>query len=153
MSAAVIEEVQVIDEEKAGRGKLVILLAVLLVLLLGAGGAWWFFVREPPEPPEPTDGEIVTFEPLTTTVGEAQLRHARVAIAVVLSDGTDPTIVEPKIALLQDALLREVAQMNADELRSADGSAHLRKALTKHAIGIWGEEAVRRVVLTELLVQ
>lgn len=144
------------DEPPRGRRKLVVVL-VLAIVLGGSGGAagWWFFLRDvpPAEAEEPEDGEIIRLEPLTTTLGEATLRHARVAMAVVLVEGEDPVEAELKAPELQDALLREVATMDADELRSAEGSERLRQQLTTDARRIWGDEVVRRVLLTELLVQ
>ena len=99
------------------------------------------------------DGPIITLEPLTTTLGEATLRHARVTLALVLAEGQDPVTVGQRTPELQDALLREVARMDADHLRSSEGSEQLRQQLTEDARGIWGEEVVQRVLLTELLVQ
>lgn len=143
------------DESARSRRTLVVLLAV--AILLGGGAAtagWWYFLRDAPAAAhELQDGEIIALEPLTTTLGEATLRHARVAMAVVLVEGVDPVAAEPRTPELQDALLREVAQMDADELRSAEGSERLRQQLTRDAKEIWGDEVVRRVLLTELLVQ
>ncbi len=154
--SAIVDEVELIagDEPSAGgRRKLVVLLALAALLLLAGGGVWYFLLDGDGEPPEPEDGEIVSLEPLTTTTGEEALRHARVGIAIVLVDGQDPAVVEPSIPLLQDALLREVAGMSADQLRSVEGSEQLRLRLTAHARDIWGEDVVRRVVLVELLLQ
>lgn len=137
------------------RKKLLVLVAALVVLGGIGAGAWLFLgsasADEPP--PEEVDGEIVPLEPLTTTVGEASLHHARVTLAVVLGAEADPLVVEERVALLQDALLREIARMDAEQLRSAEGSDGLRERLSAQAQEIWGEEVVRRVLLTELLVQ
>ena len=131
------------------------ILLLLLLVLLGAGGfaAWWFGWIPQKEAVEPGDGEIVVLEPLTTTLGEANLRHARVTMAVVLTEGEPAELVARHAPLLQDALLREVAAMDADELRSSQGSETLRARLNTEAKSIWGEEVVRRVLLTELLMQ
>jgi flagellar protein FliL len=144
------------DAPSRGRRKLIIVLILAIVLGGSAGAAgWWFFLRDvpPAEAQELEDGEIIRLEPLTTTLGESTLRHARVAMAVVLAADEDPVEAALKAPELQDALLREVAKMDADELRSAEGSERLRQQLTSDAKRIWGEEVVRRVLLTELLVQ
>lgn len=150
MSEAVMVEV---EPEKKSK-KLLLIGAVVLLLVVGAA-AWWLFLKPSGDevPPEAVDGEIVSFEPLTTTVGVSSPSHARVSLAVVLTEGSDPTLIDERRPLLQDALLQEVALMGADELRSAEGSAQLRQALTADAQEIWGDDVVRRVVLTELLVQ
>ncbi len=154
MSATVAaERAQPPPQPRRGLARRVVPLT--LVLVLAAGAAAWFLLLAPEaEPDGPrAEGVIVTLEPLTTTLGEAGLQHARVALAVVLVEGADPALVEDRQALLKDALLQQVAHMGADELRGAPGSAALRTRLTDAALGIWGEEVVARVVLTELLVQ
>jgi flagellar basal body-associated protein FliL len=148
------ETVELVDgeteEARSGR-RVPLLLVVLALLLTAAGGAWWFLGDH--EPPEPTDGEVVVIPPMTTTTGNASLRHARISMGVVLVDGVAPEELTPRLPLLQDALLQAVAEMDAEQLRSLEGSDGLRVRLSREAIEIWGEEVVRRVVLTELLVQ
>jgi flagellar basal body-associated protein FliL len=152
VSTAVIVEPEILGEAPPGRRRLPVLLALVVVVALGAGAAWYLLLREPGPDLSDVDGEIVAVEPMTTTVGEASMHHARVAMAVVLAHGEDPLVVPPRVPLLQDALLRELARMDGPEVRSARGSDALREALTAEAKEIWGENVVRRVVLTELLV-
>ena len=138
--------------EGVGRSR-VLLIAVAAALLLAlAGGGWWFFLADR-EPAPPSDGEVLVLPALTTTTGNSTLRHARISMGIVLVDGEDPDVLERKVPILQDALLREVAEMDADQLRSPEGSDQLRRQLTADAHEIWSEEVVRRVILTELLVQ
>ncbi|MFP4149529.1 MAG: flagellar basal body-associated protein FliL [Nitriliruptoraceae bacterium] len=146
------ETVDLVDEEEEQPRRKVLLLVVGLVLLLcAAGGAWWFLGDH--EPAEPADGEVLVVPPMTTTTGNASLRHARISMGIVLVEGVVPDELTPKLPLLQDALLQAVAEMDSEQLRSLDGSDALREQLSREAIDIWGEEVVRRVVLTELLVQ
>ncbi|GGI06715.1 flagellar basal body-associated FliL family protein [Egicoccus halophilus] len=148
-----MSQAEVVETTPKSKKKLFVLVGALAVVITAA--AAWFLLLAPQdaEAAEPVDGEIVTFEPLTTTLGVSSPSHARVSLAIVLSEGTDPALIEPKQALLQDALLQEIAAMQADQLRSAEGSDQLRQALTADARAIWGDDVVRRVVLTELLVQ
>ena len=155
VGALALEEPVLSDEEDAegDRKTLKVLLIILVVVAVAAAATWWFLLRTPAEPPPPQDGEVVVLEPLTTTLGESSLRHARVNLAVVLSEGEDVEVVGTKAPILQDALLREIAQMDADQLRSSSGSEALRVRLSEQAREIWGDEVVRRVLITELLVQ
>ena len=131
----------------------VLLLGVLALVLALAGGWWMLGTADAAEDLSAVDGEIVDLPAMTTTVGERGIHHARVGLAIVLSEAADPEQIAPRQALLQDALLRQVSALDADTVRSAEGSDRLRAALTEKAREIWGEEAIRRVVLTELLVQ
>ncbi len=141
-----------LDGQKGGgKGKIVLLLVAVLLLSVGGGG-WWFFLAER-EPAPPGEGEVLVLPALTTTTGNNTLRHARISLGIVLVEGEDPEALEPKVPILQDALLQEVAEMDADQLRSPAGSDQLRQQLTADAHDIWGEEVVRRVILTELMVQ
>lgn len=145
-----------LEDEESGSGGKKKLLVIALVVLLVAGAAAWFLVIAPggeAEAAEVVEGTVMPLDPLTTTTGTAALHHARVALALVLTEDADEGAITARAALLQDALLREVATMNADLLRSADGSNQLRANLTTHAQEIWPDGEVLRVVLTELLVQ
>jgi flagellar basal body-associated protein FliL len=142
-----------IEVEPPTRKRRVLLLAGLATVLALAGGWWLFGVADAAEDPSAVDGEIVDLEPMTTTVGERGIHHARVGLAIVLSEGADPSQVGPRQALLQDALLREISNLDADTVRSAEGSDRLRTSLSETAREIWGPDVVRRVVLTELMVQ
>jgi flagellar basal body-associated protein FliL len=145
------------DRPAAGGRKRLVVVVPVVLLVLGAAAAWLqVFAPEADGDDaeiELTEGEIVSLEPQTTSLGEAKLHHARVAVAVVLAEGIDPAVVPPRAALLQDALLRELATMDADGIRSAEGSDDLRRRLSEDARGIWEGDQVIRVVLTELLVQ
>lgn len=152
MSATVVAEPELDEAPPRKRRGLKTLLVVLVILAVAAGATWYLLFGGDDTDPSEIDGEIVSLEPMTTTVGEDALHHARVALAVVLSSGQDPEIVDPKAPLLKDALLRELSRMDGPEVRSADGSQALRVALTDEAKEIWGEETIRRVVLTELLI-
>ena len=145
-------ETAVVPDGKT-RSRTLLLTLLAVVLLVGSGGSLFLGDASADEAPADIDGEIVTLEPLTTTVGQASLRHARITLAVVLTVDADPAVIDGRVALLQDALLREIAELDAEELRSADGTDRLRQRLSAEAQKIWGEDVVRRVVLTELLVQ
>lgn len=143
------------EDEEASGGKRK-LLVIVLAVLLAVGAGVYFLVLAPSdgaEASEVVEGEVLQLEALTTTTGTAALHHARVALALVLAEGVDGEAITARSPLLEDALLREVATMNADVLRSAEGSNQLRANLTAHAQEIWPDGEVIRVVLTELLVQ
>jgi flagellar basal body-associated protein FliL len=142
-----------IEAEAPARTRRLLPIVGLAVVLALAGGWWLFGVADAAEDPTAIDGEIVDLEPMTTTVGERGIHHARVGLAIVLTEAADASQVGPRQALLQDALLREISSLDADTVRSAEGSDRLRARLSETAQEIWGPDVVRRVVLTELMVQ
>ncbi len=139
--------------KRRGKKVLVVILGVLLALAGSAAAAWFLFFAPEKEPEEREDGVVVAFEPLTTTTGHSGLRHARVAMAVVLYEGEDREVISDQRPLLEDQLLAEVSRMDADHIRSEEGSEELRRNLSEEARSIWGDDVVSRVVLTELMVQ
>lgn len=138
-----------VEEVRAPRRTARLLVLVLLTCLAGAAGAWWFFGQ--PESTTPTDGEIVALEPLTTAIGGGAAMHARVGIAVVLTDGTSSDAITPRLALLEDAVTAELAELSSEDLRSPESTQALRRDLSAHARDIWGTDRVRRVLLTEVM--
>lgn len=153
MSAPTVE-VEAPEAPASQRRRWPLLVVLVLVMLAGVGaGGWWWLAAEGGEPEEFEDGDVIDLEPMTATVGENGLRHVRVAMSIVLVDGVGPDEVRPRTALLRDELLQHVATTDADQIRTEEGSNALRRSLTDAAHDIWGEDTVRRVVLTELLVQ
>lgn len=145
------------------------LLVGVVALLTVAGGALFFLQLGPfaaaagepePEPtPEVVDGEIVDVGTLTVNVIGAKKGtsdYARVGLAVVLPSDAEATAVADvtaKLPLLRDASITTVAAFQADTLRTPEGHELLRQALSDVADELYGAGTVRRVVLTELIVQ
>jgi flagellar basal body-associated protein FliL len=105
---------------------------------------------------EEADGLILPVGSLTVNLADETPHFARVSFSVVLIEMADPTFVEPKMALLLDAALREMATFSAEELRSVQGQELLRSKLSAQAIALLNTEDaryVKRVILTDLLVQ
>lgn len=157
MSATIVEPADathgVTEEDAPRRRRLKLVLLLGAVLFLGAA-AWWLLLGpSPSDGGELVEGDIVTLEPMTTTTGESTLHHARVGLAVVLTDQGRRDDIVDKEPLLQDALLAAIAERDADTLRSASGSEELRVELTEQAQRIWSQEEISRIVLVELLVQ
>jgi flagellar basal body-associated protein FliL len=111
---------------------------------------------------EEAEGAIVTAGTLTVNLADETPRYAKVGVALVLVEGSDPLQVESKLPLILDAVLSHVSNMTAEQLLSPSGFETLRQTLTTAAAEIYNEtpddgspeiRVVKRVVLTELLVQ
>lgn len=157
-------------KEKGGMGgklKIVgIIVATLAVgyFLFGRGGGAAAELAPTTTIPlvEEAEGAIVDAGNLTVNLADETPRYAKVGVALVLVEGSDPLAVESKLPLVLDAVLSEVSRMTADELLAESGFEALRVAIGRAAIDIYNEPAeddipevrvVKRVVLTELLVQ
>ena len=143
-----------LELEPPKKKRWVLIVAVLLAVIAGGAAAAFFLLGGDAEAEEAKliEGEIVQLEPQTTTLGTGPATHARVAIAIVLAEGVSVEVVAPRAPLLKDALLRELATMDSETLRTVDGSDQLRQRLTADAREIWEEGEVVRIVLTELVV-
>lgn len=105
---------------------------------------------------EEEDGAIIASGTLTVNLADPGVRFGRVSFALVLVLGVDPLTVEPKLPLILDAALSELAGFSADDLLGLDGQERLRSVLSDRAREILNSEderIVKRVVLTDLLVQ
>lgn len=156
-------------DEKGGMGgklKIVgIIVATLAVgyFLFGRGGAAAEAVPTTTIPlSEEAEGAVVTAGTLTVNLADETPRYAKVGVALVLVEGTDPLPIEGKLPLVLDAVLTQVSGMTAEDLLSTEGFESLREGIGEAAAAIYNEtpedgsaevRVVKRVVLTELLVQ
>ena len=145
-----------LELEPPAKKRVKLYLAILLAVIAGGAAAAFFLLGGDAEAEadevELVEGAIVQLEPQTTTLGAGPMEHARVAVAVVLAEDVAVEVVEPRAALLRDALLRELATMDGESLRTVAGSDQLRDRLSAEARDIWEDGEVVRVVLTELVV-
>lgn len=137
---------------------------LLVAALLGGAAAWMLTSEgagaegEDPkqaagEPAEVEEGEILDVGTLTTNLAGANPRYARVGVALVLSAGTPSSAVQPDLPLVKDALITEISSHSAGDVQGREGVEALRKTLTRAVTGLFDDQQVVRVVLTELLVQ
>ncbi len=152
-------------EDSGGDKKKLVIVAVVVLAISyfmfgrGGGGAEGATTTTTTIPiSEEAEGAVLDVGSLTVNLPGEPVHFARVSVAVVLVEGTDPLVVEGKFPLLLDATLTEMAKTDADTLRTVEGQDALRKALSEKAREIYNDEEegvrlVKRVVLTELLIQ
>jgi len=153
------DEVDAVDGEKKGKGKLIGIVVGVLVLLgvayfvfLGGGGG------DSEEAGVTTttvvaDGPVIEVDEMTITLADDPIRYARLKFAVVLPAGGDTTVVGDRVPLLKDAVLTAISGYTADQLVGAEALDTLRDQLTASALTVFTEGEVLRVVITEVLVQ
>lgn len=146
------------QEAPARRRSRLRLVIVAIVVLVGAGVGGYLFLTggeaasaEVEAPP--AEGAVVEVGTLTTNLAGSPGRYARVGLALVLAEGTDPATVEERFALVKDAAISELGQHDAATLQGPEGSQELRDGLARRLGQVYPDGEVLRVVLTELLVQ
>lgn len=155
MAAATVAAVPA--EDAAGSKKKLVIGAVLAVVLgaaaymflLGGSGA----ADASQEPMAPEEGAVVTVGQMTTSLAGPGTHFVRVELGAVLNATATEADVEAAFPLLRDAALTVLMGFDADTLRSVAGAETLRTELTAAAQGIWEDDEVLRIVLTDLLVQ
>ena len=139
------------------RRRIVVLAAV--VLIAGGGGYAATTLLSPPAAaapapaPTPVEGAVVEVAEMTATLAGEVPHLARVGFAVVLAEGVDAAVVEPRFALLKDAAVSELARSSAGVLITPEGVDDLRERLSQRAVATYPDGEVLRVVLTQLVVQ
>ena len=142
------------------------MIAIVVVVL---GGAGYYFLggggTEPVDASVPTttiplaeevDGAILSAGTLTVNLTGEGTRFGRVSFSLVLVEGVDPLTIEPKLPLVLDAALTELASFSASDLLGASGQEQLRSVLSdrvRQILNVEDERVVKRIVLTDLLVQ
>jgi flagellar FliL protein len=144
-------------KKKGGKKKIFMIVGLIAALggiyffmFAGSGGA-----EVATEDTTPVEGVVIDGATMTVALndGSGVAHFARVAFAVVLSEGADSAAVGNRIQILQDAALTTIAGFTAEDLRSVEGLDRLRSALTADALVVWPDGEVIRVVLTEVIVQ
>lgn len=144
-------------EEGGGGGMKKIILMVAPALAVGAG--MFFFMGSgsadagPTTTLAPIEGGVIPVETLTVNITGEESRYARVGFAVVLDSLADPTVVEGKLPLLQDAALQVMVKYDSATLQSVAGQEQLRQELSDASVALFPDGEVLRAVLTELIVQ
>lgn len=143
--------------EGGGGGMKKIILMVAPALAVGAG--MFFFLggggaeAGPTTTLAPVEGGVLPVDTLTVNITGEESRYARVGFAVVLDSLADPTVVEGRLPLLQDAALSIMVKYDSATLQSADGQEQLRQELSDASVALFPDGEVLRAVLTELIVQ
>jgi flagellar FliL protein len=141
------------SEEKSG-GKKKKLLIVVAVLAIAAGAFLFLKPGQAAEsaPAEPVPGAVVEVGQMTINLADPG-RYARVSFSVVLVEGAAPEAVTAKFPLLKEAVLFEVSNVAAADLRAPGGLDAIAERLSAKARELYEDGNVLRVVLTEMLVQ
>ena len=139
-----------------GKKKMKLLVLAVVAIVVGAVGAKMFLLTGDAEagpPPPPEEGAVVTIGEMTTSLAGSGAHYARVEIAAVTNAAADAASLEAAFPLMRDQALTVLMGFTAEQLRTVEGANQLRDALTEKAQGVWEEQEVLRIVLTDLLVQ
>lgn len=142
-----------------GKRKTLLIAAFVLVAVLAGvggflltGGSAEAEAAAPTEPPA-EDGAVLDVAEMTANLAGPEVHYAKLSFAAVLIAGADEAAVAERFPLLRDAAITELSTFQVEHLRTTEGMEELRKRLTARAQAVYPDGEVRRVVLTELVVQ
>ena len=131
---------------KKSKKKLIIVGVVILAAgwklgFIPPGGGGEVAATGPTTTTLPPEGDLLAVDPMTVNLADTDVVHyARVGVAAVLREGQDPTLVEPRVGLIQDAVLFEVRTWTAEELMAPGGLELLRERLTEEVVDRFAAE-------------
>lgn len=147
------------DEEESGGGKKKLIMGVGGLVMVGA--VYNFVLKGDPPPDEmamveevevePMEGEIIELPEMVINITDDEIRYARIAVALVLEEGTLAADFEAESAIAKDIVLDEVSSLSADELRN--NRQQVKDDLSIKVREAYGDEKVVRVLITSLVMQ
>lgn len=146
------------DEETEEKKKSKLPMIVGAVLALGA--VYNFVLKPAPveDPmamvdPEPIEGEIFELPEMVINIDDDSIQYVRVAMAIVLEEGTLAADFEAEAAIAKDAILDDLSGRSAEQLQSAQGKQDIKADLSATLREAYGDEKVIRVLFTALVMQ
>jgi len=145
------------EEEESGGGKNKIIMAVGGLVV--AGLAYNFLLKSDPPPEEmamvevePVEGEIIELPEMVINLEDDEIRYARIAVALVLEEGTLAADFEAESAIAKDIILDTVSSLSAADLRG-ENRQMVKDGLSVKVREAYGDEKVVRVLITSLVMQ
>ncbi len=143
-------------EEEKKKSKLPMIIGAVLAL-----GAVYNFVLKPApveDPmamvdPEPIEGEIFELPEMVINIDDDSVQYVRVAMAIILEEGTLAADFEAEAAIAKDAILDDLSGRTVEQLQSAQGKQDIKAELSVTLREAYGDEKVIRVLFTALVMQ
>lgn len=144
------------EGEEKGKSKLPMIIGAVLAL-----GAVYNFVLKPApveDPmamvdPEPIEGEIFELPEMVINIDDDAVQYVRVAMAIILEEGTLAADFELEAAIAKDAILEDLSGRTAEQLQSTQGKQDIKAELSATLREAYGDEKVIRVLFTALVMQ
>lgn len=128
--------------------------------LLALGGVYNFVLKPAPvEEPialvdiEPIEGEIFELPEMVINIDDDSVQYVRVAMAIVLEEGTLAADFELEAAIAKDAILEDLSGRTVEQLQSTQGKQQIKEELSVTLREAYGDEHVIRVLFTALVMQ
>ena len=146
------------DEAEAKSKKKLIIGVVGGLVLLGA--VYNFVLKSEPPPPdemamveeEPIEGEIFELPEMVINIEDAEITYVRIAVALILEEGTLAADFEAESAIAKDIVLDIVSSKTAADLRVENRQA-VKDELSIKVREAYGDEKVVRALITTLVSQ
>jgi len=145
------------ETEEKGKSKLPMIIGAVLAL-----GAVYNFVLKPAPVEdealamvdlEPVEGEIFELPEMVINIQDDSVQYVRVAMAIVLEEGTLAADFEAEAAIAKDVILEDLSGRTAEQLQSSQGKQDIKAELSEDLREAYGDEKVVRVLFTALVMQ
>ena len=145
------------ETEEKGKSKLPMIIGAVVAL-----GAVYNFVLKPApveEEPmamvdvEPIEGEIFELEEMIINIDDPNVQYVRVAMAIILEEGTLAADFELQSAIAKDVILTDLSGRTSEQLGSAQGKEQIKAELSEELREAYGDAMVVRVLFTALVMQ
>lgn len=148
------------DSEDGGEEKKKSKLPMIIGGLLALGAVYNFVLKPAPvEDPlamveaEPIEGEIFELPEMVINIDDDSVQYVRVALAIVLEEGTTADDFEMEAAIAKDVILEDLSGRTAEQLQSSQGKQDIKAELSTALREAYGDEKVVRVIFTALVMQ
>ncbi len=149
------------DAPKKSKKKLFIIIGAALVLLLLGGGAAYFFLFSSNNKEESILEQVkpayfYDLEPITvnlSTVGSDEVKFLKILVSLELSDEEMVSVIEPRIAKVQDAFQVYLRELRPSDLEGSAGIFRLKEELRRRVNLAIHPARVESILFKEILVQ
>jgi len=90
---------------------------------------------------------------MVINIDDDSVQYVRVAMAIILEEGTLAADFELEAAIAKDVILEDLSGRSADQLQSAQGKQDIKAELSETLREAYGDEKVIRVLFTALVMQ
>ncbi len=154
-------EVAGAEQPKKGKGKKLILIVIVLLLVIGGAGGYLFMKKKGGAKEEEVKKEEAISEKITldlapfivNLLNSKRNKFLKVTMTLELSDEYALEKAKASIPEIRDVIITLLTSKSADELIMPEGKLQLKDDIAMRLNQILGKHSVKKVYLTEFVMQ